>query len=90
MTHEALSPPPSATETSTAEASVSATPAAPDLPEDSELDGLAHTIYRELYKAGYSRCDVVRFANRILGLVGSELREGVPLPPQARKVTPVR
>ena len=80
MKHEATSVPPCAVPH----------PDAPDLPENDELDALANTIYRELYKAGYSRDDVVRFANQILGLVRSELREGVPLPLDARKVSRLR
>lgn len=39
------------------------------------MDALAYSIYRELYKAGYDRYDVISFANEILDLVTSELRD---------------
>lgn len=39
------------------------------------MDALAYSIYRELYKAGYSRYDVISFANEILELVTTELRD---------------
>ncbi|MEM8608103.1 MAG: hypothetical protein AAGF92_13410 [Myxococcota bacterium] len=47
----------------------------PTDPSIQTMDALAYSIYRELYKAGYDRYDVISFANEILDLVTSELRD---------------